>query len=84
MDGRLPNGKIEKYPPFRGVEPQEGEIMADKGYLRFMIEEQGRREYSNLQRDLRKYPALRDMLTKAYRINERKREELMEWINTTK
>ena len=58
--------------------------MADKGYLRFMLEEQGRREYSDLQRDLRKYPALREMLTKAYRINERKREELMEWINTTK
>lgn len=58
--------------------------MADKGYLRFMVEEQGRREYSDLQRDLRKYPALREMLVKAYRINERKREELMEWINTTK
>lgn len=84
MDGRLPNGKIGQYPPKRGVEPKEGEIMADKGYLRFMVEEQGRREYSDLQRDLRKYPALRDMLTKAYRINERKREELMEWINTTK
>lgn len=58
--------------------------MADKGYLRFMVEEQGRREYSDLQRDLKKYPVLREMLVKAYRINERKREELMEWINTTK
>lgn len=84
MDGGLPNGEIGQYPPKRGVEPTEGEIMADKGYLRFMVEEQGRREYSDLQRDLRKYPALREMLTKAYRINERKREELMEWINTTK
>lgn len=62
----------------------EGEIMADKGYLRFMVEEQGRREYSELQRDLSKYPALKEMLIKAYRINEMKREELMEWINTTK
>ena len=49
-----------------------------------MVEEQGRREYSDLQRDLKKYPVLREMLVKAYRINERKREELMEWINTTK
>lgn len=58
--------------------------MADKGYLRFMVEEQGRGEYSGLQRDLKKHPTLREMLVKAYRINERKREELMEWINTTK
>lgn len=58
--------------------------MVDKGYLRFMVEEQGRREYSDLQRDLKKYPTLKETLVKAYRISERKREELMEWINTTK